>query len=47
LLDASNSKAAQYGPPQQYDLRIWERGSINVTVVIGSDGRVVGRYAWK
>jgi hypothetical protein len=47
LLDATNAKAAKYGPPQDYNLRIWERGSINVTVVIGSDGRVVGRYARK
>jgi hypothetical protein len=47
LLDATNSKAAKYGPPQDYELHTWERGSINVTVVIDNDGRVVGRKLWK
>jgi hypothetical protein len=47
LLDARNSKAARYGPPQVYDLRIWNRGRVQVTIVIGSDGRVVGRKLWQ
>jgi hypothetical protein len=47
LLDAANSKAAKYGPPQDYELHIWEKGSMNVTVVIGGDGRVAGRLLWK
>jgi hypothetical protein len=47
LLAATNSKAAAYGAPQQYEVRLWQRGDVQACVVVDRDGHVAGRYIWR
>lgn len=45
LLAATNSRAAAYGAPQSYELRVWQRGDFAACVVIDRNGLVAGRYS--
>jgi hypothetical protein len=47
FLSAENSKAKEHGGPQLYELRTWQRGAVNATVIIDHNGFVAGRYTWK
>lgn len=47
MLAASNSKAADYGVPQNYTLRTWKRGYVNLTVAVDANGKVAGRWTWR
>jgi hypothetical protein len=44
---ASNPKAAAYGKPQTYEFRVWRRGPVTASVVVGPDGKVAARSTWK
>jgi hypothetical protein len=47
LLAPSNPKAAAYGKPQLYEFRVWRRGPVTASVVVGPDGKVAARSTWK
>ena len=47
FLTASNSRAAGYGPPQEYTLYTWRRGNVNATVAIDGAGNVAGHWTWR
>jgi hypothetical protein len=47
FLTASNSRAAGYGPPQEYTLYTWRRGNMNATVAVDGAGKVAGHWTWR
>ncbi len=47
MLAASNELAKQYGEPQAYSMRIWERDGVNAVVAVDSNGTVAGRWTWR
>ena len=47
MLAASNERAKQYGEPQTYSQRIWERDGVSAVVAVNSDGAVAGRWTWR
>lgn len=44
---ASNERGAQYGVPQTYSLRMWEREGVKAVVAVAGDGKVAGRWTWR
>ena len=46
MLAASNVLAKQYGEPQAYSMRIWQRDGVNAVVAVDSSGAVAGRWTW-
>ncbi|HBL48575.1 hypothetical protein [Gimesia sp.] len=46
MLSADNSLAAQYGGPQLYTIRTWNRGEGHATVAVDQSGKVAGRWFW-
>jgi len=47
MLAASNELAKEYGEPQAYSLRIWERDGVNAVVAVDRSGVVAGRWTWR
>ncbi len=46
LLSEENSLAPNFGPPQDYSLRIWREGHSAATVAIDAQGKVAGHWGW-
>ena len=47
MLTASNGLAKQYGPPQTYSLRVWDRDGVKATVAVDREGKVAGHWTWR
>ncbi len=47
MLTPENGLAANYGPPQDFTLRRWNRDGVSAVVALDDTGKVAGHWAWR